>query len=469
MDFNRELEKYKDEMISNTQKLIAIRSVKDNAGIEGAPFGRGVSRALDFCLDLAASLGFVTKNLDGYCGYAEYGEGMSYICAITHLDTIEEGTSWTHDPLGGEIEDGKIYGRGAIDDKGPAVSLIYALKALSDSNASPGRKIRLIFGTDEEGSSGDESLYRDIKHYLQREIPPLMGFTIEANFPAVYAEKGLSFIKFSRKIMQPADERIEYIHGGEQPNSVPSKCVAKLITADRSGIISKLRVYAKENMCELTASLAEDGVIIEASGSEVFSGNLEYGTNAITMMLRFLAQLEFGGSEMNDALKFLVDSIGRGINGEGLGIVYEDEFSGKLTHNLGILNFDGRFISMDMDFRYPVTCDFDNSSAIIKRSFESAGFEVKICNNLPPIYYPRDHFAIKPLVAAYRSITGDDSEPIAIGGSSYAKAMANIVAFGPIFPGGKETEHTVGEYVEIDDLVLMGKVYAKALYDLSHS
>jgi dipeptidase, putative len=469
MDFNQEVESYKENIISDVQKLIAIKSVKEKAGKEGAPFGDGISRALDFCLDLAASMGFKTRNIDGYCGYAEYGEGPSYICAVTHLDTIEEGRGWKHDPFSGEIDSGKIYGRGAIDNKGPAVTLLYALKALADSGVRPGRKIRVIFGTDEEGGLSTDSLYRDIMHYLKNEAPPLMGFTIEANFPAVYAEKGLLFTQFTKKIMQPDDKKVLYIKGGVQPNTVPAYCKAKLITSDRSAIIEKIRKYALDNMLDFNVDMEEDGVIVEAFGSEVHSGWLESGKNAALMIIRLLAETRFGGDDMADTMQFLINKLGSGIYGEGLGIEYEDEFSGKLTHNLGVIDFDNRFIRVDLDFRYPVTCDFEESLEVIKEAFGKAGFDLKICCSLKPIYYPpRDHFAIKPLVEAYRAITGDVTEPIAIGGSTYAKSMTNIVAFGPVFPGEKQVAHTVDEYVKIDDLMLMGKIYAKALYDLSN-
>jgi predicted dipeptidase len=181
---NKLIEKDKDYLINSTQELVMIKSVNDEPKT-GAPFGEGPAQALDKALEIARGLGFNTTNLDGYIGYAEYGQGTDYVGVLAHVDVVAEGNGWKYPPFGAEIHDGKMYGRGTIDDKGPAMAAIYALKAVRDSKLPLTKRVRVIFGSDEETGTAD------VEYYLEREEPPISGFTPDANFPAIYAEKGI--------------------------------------------------------------------------------------------------------------------------------------------------------------------------------------------------------------------------------------------------------------------------------------
>ena len=56
-------------------------------------------------------------------------------------------------------KDGKIYGRGTADDKGPAIAALYAMRAVKELGIPVKKNVRLILGTDEECGSSD------IRHY----------------------------------------------------------------------------------------------------------------------------------------------------------------------------------------------------------------------------------------------------------------------------------------------------------------
>jgi succinyl-diaminopimelate desuccinylase len=85
-----------------------------------------------------------------------------------------------------------------------------------------------------------------------------------------------------------------------------------------------------------------------------------------------------------------------------------------------------------------------------------------------PLYIPKDNFLVEKLMKVYREQTGDlDSEPITIGGGTYARAMDNAVAFGPMFPGQLDVVHQKDEYISIDQLMKVTKIYAQALYELA--
>ena len=190
--FDQIIEKDKVQLSGSVRSITKIRSVAEEPE-NGMPCGRGPADALRAALDIATDMEFYTKNLDNYIGFAEYGEGEDYVAVLGHLDTVPEGEHWTFPPFSGKVHEGRIYGRGVLDDKGPIIAALYSLKAIRDSKLKITRRIRVIFGTDEE--TGD----LDIAHYRSKEKPPVCGFTPDAEFPVVFAEKGILQVNLVRK------------------------------------------------------------------------------------------------------------------------------------------------------------------------------------------------------------------------------------------------------------------------------
>ena len=178
------------EMIDTIIRMVQIDSVEGEAEPD-APFGRGVKTALDAALDLAGDMGFSTVNVDNYMGYASYGEGEDYVCAVGHLDVVPTGTGWKQPPFSGYLKDGVICSRGVLDNKGPIFSCLYALYALKELGIVPDRQVRIIFGCDEETG------FEDLKYYLSKEKPPVMGFTPDCKYPVVYAERGRALVEIA--------------------------------------------------------------------------------------------------------------------------------------------------------------------------------------------------------------------------------------------------------------------------------
>ncbi len=460
MDFKKQIAPYKNDMIRATQDLVRIRSVKEK-GSGDQPFGQGMAEALDYVLNLAEELGFTVKNLEGYCGYAEYGEGDLHVGVISHVDTCDEGEMWAVEPFGAKIIKNRIYGRGTMDNKGPLIAALYALKAVRDSGQKINKKVRFIIGTDEE------RYYEDMHYYLAHENPPIAGFTLDGQFPVVYAEKGLSMMEYRGHFPQDGPERIAYIRGGTAENSVPGYCKAFLLTQRKSEIVSLLTLFARENRHNMTAKVVEEGVIIESFGMETHSMALEMGINAISPIIRFLTYLKFGGKPVQEMISFIDESFGFDLYGKGFGIQWEDEFSGKLTVNFGILSLEEDEVTVRFDVRYPVTCSFKDVAEKVRLIFNKSGFAEVENTYWEPVYFPREHFLIKALLKAYRQVTKDFGEPIASGSGSYSKIIPNIAAFGAIFPGENPAWHRVNEYIDIDDMMKMAEIYAAAIYELA--
>lgn len=252
------IEEMKDEIISSLQECIKIQSV--NTGESNAE----IRRALAYTLEVAERLGFESKNIDQKVGYAQYGQGEEMIAVLSHLDVVAAGEGWTYPPFGGEIHDDKIYGRGVLDNKGAAIGALFALKAIADSNVPLSRRIRVIFGTNEE-TGGD-----DIERYKQTEELPVMGFTPDAEYPVIFAEKGMIKAVFSKQINQEKEPVVlKEFTGGEAPNIVPS--YASAVISKNGEIINRL----------------------EAVGITAHGSTPEKGKNAIVDLLNQLKEIHF--------------------------------------------------------------------------------------------------------------------------------------------------------------------------------
>ncbi len=179
------------DIIKSIQRLVAIESVQSEA-LPDAPFGMGPKKAMDEVLLIAEELGFETKNIDNKVGYASYGKGDKYLGIFGHVDVVELGEGWTYDPLGSDIANNKMYGRGVLDNKGPILLNLYALYAMKELGITFDYEIRIVFGANEE--SGFEC----IKHYLEKESAPFFGWTPDCKWPVIYGERGRLLLKVKK-------------------------------------------------------------------------------------------------------------------------------------------------------------------------------------------------------------------------------------------------------------------------------
>ncbi len=444
MNLDHLVDRYEKDLIEDIQSLIRIPSVRDEStAAPGAPFGKEVNRALELYLARAEAMGFTVKNLAGYAGHVEYGEGREILGILAHLDVVPAGTDWQHEPFGGEIAQDKIYGRGVIDNKGPAVIALYALKALKDSGVVPNKRIRVIVGCDEE--SGMECM----KYYLQHEEKPTLGFSPDADFPLIHAEKGILHLK---ALWQGPDSGIS-VTGGLRPNVVPQFASAIIRGGNQlppsTGNVS---VQATDGNSKVTAS----GLAAHASVPQK-------GNNAIVTLLNYLAGLDL--KEHSAKFKFLA-AAGQGLNGEGLDIALEDEVSGKLTCNLGMIRLERGAGEAVFDVRSPVTIPLQQTRDRAITALERGGFQVEVATFDPPHYVSKDTPLVQTLLRVYREHTGDQADAFAIGGGTYARKLAGAVAFGPLFPGREDVAHIANEYLSLEDLRTCLKIYTGAIIEL---
>jgi len=434
--FDNAILELKDEMIKSLCDNLRIQSDAQPPQ-PGMPNGPGVAKALEHALSVAKDLGFRTKNLDGHAGIVEYGEGEEMIAVLGHLDVVPAGEGWNYPPYGAVIEDGKIYGRGALDDKGPMFAALYALKAIKDSCLPLSRRIRIIFGTSEETTSAD------MVYYCAHEELPVAGFTPDAEFPVIHAEKGILSVWFSKEFSaaEKSGLTLQKIQAGNAINMVPNQAYAEL---KENGEIIKVQT---------------DG--ISAHGSRP-----EDGKNAIWPMLAFLSGQDLPPS-IKEAFSFLSFVLGQESKGENIGIAASDDVSGDLTVNFGLLEGDMDKIRGALNIRYPVTISKDQILTKLEQGLAKGGFNIETINHMPPLYVEKDHKLVKTLMDVFNKKTGLNLEPLSTGGGTYARSLPNILAFGPQFPEQTDLCHQANEYMEISYLIKNAQIIATAMYELA--
>ncbi|MDD4839665.1 MAG: Sapep family Mn(2+)-dependent dipeptidase [Clostridia bacterium] len=418
--------KYFDMLLKNTMALLAVDTVECEAK-EGAPFGAGNREALDLVLAIASDMGFRVKNLDGYCGYAEIGEGAKTFGILGHLDTVPLGKGWTTNPYG-EIKNDTIYGRGVLDDKAPTLACLYAVKELMD-DLKPKMKIRIIFGCNEESGWGC------IEHYLKHEEMPALGFSPDADFPVINCEKGI--VNFKLAFAIPEGYIVE---GGDRANIVPANCSATI-----------------------------NGKSFETFGKSAHAAHAYEGENAIVKMFKLLE------NEL-PLFKQLADSFADCF-GENIELKQADDIDGALILNVGTVeiienkkaNYKNNLeivtaqnlLEIVIDIRYPASITEDAIRSKLNQHFENA--EVTKTHFHLPLFVDKHHILVETLLSTYNEIAGDDAQPITIGGGTYARALPLGVAFGPVFPKHPLPIHCPDERMPIDQFKLMYKIYIEAI------
>ncbi len=419
------MEKYLNDTVKTIQELIRIDSTNQPAE-EGMPFGKGAARALQAFLSCAAAMGFETRNYDNYVGEVLFGEGEPF-AILAHLDVVPAGSGWTHAPFGGEIENGKLYGRGAMDDKGPAVVCLYALKALKDEGFQPRKTIKLIVGCNEECGWGC------IDHYKQCAEMPKVGFTPDADFPVIYAEKGILHVKFYFPV---ENAPFTALYGGKGVNMVCDEAFAQCDKTEGAERYS-LRV--------------EDGLLV-SRGVSAHGSTPEKGKNALEPLFAYFARTN---EDMRRAHEILFEDI--------FGLKNFADETGRLTMSPDIANYGDGILSVCVDIRYPATLPLQAVLDVLNKT----GVRYEEIHHQSALFNPKDSFLIQTLQRVYNEATGERAEPIAIGGGTYARALECGAGFGPQLCGEPVTIHQKDEYISIPHVKFLLNLYRRAAEELT--
>jgi len=464
--FDQKIDLLKKDIINSTCELINIPSVYSSDSQPNAPFGKNIAIALDSTLDLANKLGFRTKNLNGYCGYIEFGEGKDLIGIIGHLDVVPADSNWSYPPFKATIMNNKIYGRGAIDDKGPVIASLYAMKAVMDS-CHVSKRVRLILGTNEERD------WKCIDYYKQHEEIPTIAFSPDADFPCIYAEKALLTVHLRQKY-QPNSETPIIIQDincyNNAINVVPKQCdITLLLSSNISSneIISDLKEIISQYSYSIDVIKLENNIVqLKSHGISSHAAHPDLGVNAISHLLMVLYKIYQKYEISLDLLDFFANNIGDDYTGKNLNINIQDE-SGNLTLNTAQLALENHELKIGFNLRIPIHTPIDEIKKVFKATIKSTTLQCVFSGEKDSLYVSKENYLVRTLCSIYNKYTSSNLQPIAIGGATYARAFPNCISFGANLPGCKDMCHQVDEYITIDNLILASKIYAQAIYELS--
>lgn len=457
------IESHKDEMINTLAELVKIPSVKGEAE-NNKPFGKYPASALEKALDICNSFGFKTKNIDNYAGHADLSDMETELAVLCHLDVVPAGNDWTYNPfeLYNDSENGLLFGRGTIDNKAPAVAVMYAMKAIKDLNIPLKKNVRFVMGTDEENGSSD------MKYYLSKEKMPSKVFTPDGSYPLINIEKGMIRLSFSKKFNSDNQnsKKIISINGGKTINAVSGLAYAELFGFSDDEI--KKAVSDTDMSVKFDIKHENEIIKITAYGTDAHASTPEKGDNAITAIINLISALCTDNSEMSGYnIKILSSLYPYGeTDGASCGIKCSDEKSGSLTSVLSVLKFDENGFEFKNDIRFPVSENCDSIINKIRNLFSKYEIDMEILLKDEPHYTDENSSFIKSLLKVYEDITGFKGECIAIGGGTYVHNINGGVAFGAEFPDEDNNMHGADEHIKTESFLLNAKIIANAIIEI---
>lgn len=458
IDLHKEVLKYKDELIASLQESVRIKSVEE-AAKPGMPFGEGPAKALEHFLSVGEKLGFEVKNFDNYVGHIDFGSGDEMLGILGHVDVVPEGTGWDHDPYGAEIIDNKMYGRGTLDDKGPMMICLYAMKALKDAGIPLKKKVRMILGANEETNWGC------MKHYFDTlKMPqPTLSFTPDSEFPVTFAEKGILRALF--KIKTDSDITVQ---AGSVFNAVPETTVISLPLSYKEIVEKEIPLFNEGKKGKINFEIKDKRVIITSKGVAAHAAHPEFGYNSLSALMLFLGKISVKENGFKEMIHFFNEKVQMEFNGKLLGLNLIDEPSGEITINFGKCYVENGELNVSMDMRFPVTFNADDIKSSLLDTLTKYGITFDVLKTEKPLYIPKDNFLVKTLMEVYQDMTGDmESKPISTGGGTYAKAVNNCVAFGALLKGTPDTMHQKNECMDLASLDVLMPLFIETIYRLA--
>ena len=460
IDFKQEVLNHKEDLLKDLFDLLSVRSILGTDITEETPFGSGPREALDLILSFGKRDGYKTKLVENKAGHIEVGEGEELFGILGHVDVVPVvEADWTSHPFKPEIRDGKIFARGSLDDKGPTMAAYYAVKLLDKLGVKWNKRVRVIVGSDEETG------FRCVEAYFKHEEQPASGFTPDAMFPLVYAEKARATFDHKLKFVDEDGDynyKLVKFNGGQVLNMVIASAKAELV-GEVSDIKEKFENFLAQEKLEGEVEV-ENTIKLTLKGKAAHGSTPQYGINGATKLAEFLSTLGLDNNGKN-FVNYIVEKLANDPFGEKLGINYSDDEMGEATYNYGILEYDleRKIGVVSTDCRHPKKFDLvDRLNGI-----NVDNIDIEVTSTKEAHYVPKDDELVTTLMDVYRKHTGDTkNDAFVLGGGTYARCLKKGVAFGLLFPGKEDTMHQANEYLEVEDLLLATAIYAEGIYKL---
>ncbi|MBR3785172.1 MAG: Sapep family Mn(2+)-dependent dipeptidase [Firmicutes bacterium] len=433
---NAYLEDHKEEILHVLSDFVAIPSVSSDK--------EKVKEALEFALALGDQMGFRTENcLDGQVGVIEMGDGEETLGILSHVDVVPAGDreDWDSDPYETVIKDGRIYGRGTVDDKGMIVASLYGMKAAADYAKEKGlpvhKKVQLILGTQEEVE------WTDMDAYVANYPLPDYGFSPDGEYPICNVEKGTADFTLEFDVTDEAVEEgaiyVTAVDCGVAKNAVPGKAIATL----------------------------SNGETVTAVGKAVHSCQPERGVNALFVLCEMLQEKGVAKNKLMELIEDVTASFAD-VYGKAIGMYSESEYyQGEFVHRNAfsptMFHAEDGTAVMNVNNRFAYGASEQELYDGMCRYAEGHGGRVTEWHAMPAVFVSAESPFLKILAEAYENVSGLKNEFTLAYGGSYAKAMPNVVSWGPLFPGEEDTCHEVNEYIDIKSMMDSAKIFAQSV------
>ncbi len=445
-NFKKLAKGYEKDAVLALQKFVRINSVYDESSIgPGKPYGAGVKKALDYFAKLGEDFGFKVRNIDGHAVELEVGEeGSPLIGIYGHSDVVPVSGTWEVPPFSATLKEGKIIGRGALDDKGPLTASLFAVKLLKDNGLIKGYRVKIVSGGDEERGSSC------LKYYFEKGHgeTPRFGITPDANWPLIYAEKGITHGKLTKTIgLDP----IIAMDGGVVANAV---CDSLLVSLKPD---EKFAKYLKENKIDCDINSSKELLLVRFAGKTAHGSTPELGLSAAKVAFETIGR--YYKNEFLSKLATIFDNNGKTFQGYS-----HSKELGDSTYNFGLIKYGDQKLTLSVDFRYGEEAKPEES---LKNLSSYVGMDFISESVAPYLLYDKKSPLVSTLMKAYKRETMRFfDKPLAIGGGTYAKEAPNTVAFGAEWdsrPGGM---HSPNEHMIVKDFIQDIAIYARAIYML---
>jgi len=456
-------ELHSNELIRDLEKLIAIRSIRGQAE-DGAPYGPGPRAVLSAAQKMLETRGFAVDEFEDIIITADLGPAPPLLGILAHLDVVDPGAGWDTDPFKLAQKDGKLYGRGATDNKGPAIAAMYAMYCARDICPEFKHGVQILLG------SGEESGCEDILQYLKKVKPPTFVFTPDSDFPVVNVEKG-RFVPFfgAEWDEDGALPRVKSINGGTTINSVPSNATATLEGLALTDVEAFCREHSAKTGAEITAKSDGDTIQVLSRGKAAHAAYPQGGLNALTALVAMLSAMPFAESVGFEYIRAINRLFPHGDwQGRGLELDMRDELTGPLTLNLGVLDYTSSSLSANFDSRTPAVADEVDLVGITRDAFSHENLSLKDVTISKCHHTPEDTPFVQSLLQIYEEYTGNSGKCLSIGGSTYVHDIPGGVAFGCEFPGVDCRIHGANEFIGYAELILSAKMFTQAILDAAN-
>ncbi len=460
MDFSaidKYLEDNSDRLLGDLASLVEIPSKRGSAE-EGKPFGSACAAALAKMGELAREAGLSTVNHENYMLECDYNDAQTALGIIAHLDVVPEGSGWTSEPFKLVRKGKAVFGRGTIDDKGPAIAVLYAVKALKAGGAELSENVRLLFGSDEESGMGD------LEYYRSRKPLPKMMLSPDGEFPVINVEKGVFQFSFGRDYtVNETGRALASLKAGNVVNAVPDRAEATVLGVG----IDEAKRLASEAETAVDVLPCDGGVRLFAKGLSAHGSVPEKGVNALTGLIKLLLTMKLDDSELLRAAAALYGLFPFGeSDGAHAGLKMSDAESGALTALFSLFNAENGRLSGGVDIRFPATVRADEVERRVRAAFEPLGAELNFSHVMEGHLVPSDSDFIRTLLDCYTDVTGKEGRCIAEGGATYLHTVDGGVAYGAVMPGEENNMHGADEHINVETLLNIAKIYARAIYKL---